>query len=58
MPRLNTTDDLSNEEILSILDDGEHPVAKGDHYLLVARKNLGQPVLEQAHEHACRLKPP
>lgn len=35
MPGLITMDDLSNEDILSILDDAERllPVAKGEHYL-------------------------
>ena len=44
MPGLITMDDLSNEEILSILDDAERllPVAKGDHYLpLLQGKILG-----------------
>ena len=44
MPGLITMDDLSNEEILSILDDAERllPVAKGETYLpLLQGKILG-----------------
>ena len=44
MPGLITMDDLSNEDILSILDDAERllPVAKGEHYLpLLQGKILG-----------------
>ena len=44
MPGLITMDDLSNEDILSILDDAERllPVARGEHYLpLLQGKILG-----------------
>ena len=44
MPGLITMDDLSNDEILSILDDAERllPVAKGELYLpLLQGKILG-----------------
>ena len=48
MSGLITMDDLSNEEILSILDDAERllPVAKGKTYLpLAPRENSRQPLL-------------
>ena len=43
MPGLITMDDLSNEDILSILDDAERllPVAKGEHYLPRSKEILG-----------------
>ena len=48
MPGLITMDDLTNEEIISILDDAETllPIAKGDAYLpLLQGKILGQFIL-------------
>lgn len=60
MPGLITMSDLSNEEILEILDTAERllPVARGNTYLpLLQGKILGNLFLNRAQEHECRLKP-
>ena len=46
MTGLITMDDLSNEEILSILDDAERllPVAKGEATAVARRENSRQPL--------------
>ena len=52
MTGLITMDDLTNEEILDILDDAERllPVAKGGIIPpIIARPNYGQPVFRTQH---------
>ena len=59
MSGLITMDDLTNEEILSILDDAERllPVAKGEIYLpLLQGRILGNLFLNQVLEQECLLK--
>ena len=59
MAGLITMDDLTNDEILQILDDAERllPVAQGKLYLPLLRgRILGNLFLSQARELGCRLK--
>ena len=59
MSGLITMDDLTNEEILEILDDAERllPVAKGELYLpLLQGRILGNLFLNPAPELVCHLR--
>ena len=59
MSGLITMDDLTNEEIIAILDDAERllPVAKGELYLpLLQGRILGNLFLSPAPELECHLK--